>query len=318
MKMQEKLRQQKIRLRAWNIKRLSTPRIACKGSETVCCKNCGERFVGNYCPRCGQDATVRALRFMDIPIDLFGSFFCMDRGFFATMWQLFTRPGYLIRDFLQGKRTSYFRPFQCIFALAAFYVLVALLLNPDAMAGDAGIDMTEQALTENIAEEATKAEPSIAIEAAPSSVVEAEDTSDTGLLSNVLQMMRNLYNDSKAFKVVTSIFIMAMVCSLVFRKKVTGVRYSYVEHIFIQAYIRSQLLFLDVLFLPFNEVANVNFQFDVPWYLIIALYCYDYKQLYGMSWIATIYRTLLAQALFFVLVLIVMLGILLCFFHEAI
>ncbi len=88
------------------------------------CKNCSEIFVGTYCPNCGQNAhehRVDARYFLhDIP----HSVFHVDHGFFYTLKMLFTNPGKMIQDYLQGKRKPYFRPIGYVMVMTALSTLL--------------------------------------------------------------------------------------------------------------------------------------------------------------------------------------------------
>ena len=47
-----------------------------------------------------------------------------NRGFFVTVRDLMFRPGYLIRDYVSGRQSSYFPPFQLFFVVAALSLLI--------------------------------------------------------------------------------------------------------------------------------------------------------------------------------------------------
>lgn len=93
------------------------------------CKNCEQSFVGNFCPNCGQSAhehRVDAHYFLhDIP----HSVLHVDSGFFYTIKMLFTKPGLMIRDFLEGKRVRYFRPVAFVMVMTALSALLVKLLD---------------------------------------------------------------------------------------------------------------------------------------------------------------------------------------------
>ncbi|MGN6291271.1 MAG: DUF3667 domain-containing protein [Chitinophagaceae bacterium] len=88
------------------------------------CKNCGKPFTGNFCPQCGQsshEGRIDARYFLhDIP----HSVFHVDKGFFYTLISLFTRPGSMVKDFLDGKRVNYFRPFAYVILMSTICTLL--------------------------------------------------------------------------------------------------------------------------------------------------------------------------------------------------
>ena len=93
------------------------------------CANCGTHYQGNYCPRCGQSATIGRYSFkkaLMLFLDVWG---LGNRSMFRTLRDLLLRPGYMIRDYLQGMQMAYFPPFKMLFLLIAFSVLVDTGLN---------------------------------------------------------------------------------------------------------------------------------------------------------------------------------------------
>jgi hypothetical protein len=93
------------------------------------CATCGTHYQGNYCPRCGQSATVGRYSFKNaflLFLDVWG---LGNRGMFRTLRDLLLRPGYMIRDYLQGMQMAYFPPFKMFFLLVAFSVIVDSGLN---------------------------------------------------------------------------------------------------------------------------------------------------------------------------------------------
>lgn len=93
------------------------------------CPTCGTHFEGNYCPRCGQSAMIGRYSFKKaflLFLDVWG---LGNRGMFRTLRDLILRPGYMIRDYLQGMQMAYFPPFKMFFLLTALSILVDTSLN---------------------------------------------------------------------------------------------------------------------------------------------------------------------------------------------
>lgn len=88
------------------------------------CKNCSFEFEGNYCPQCGQSAHEHRIDAGYILHDVPHSVFHVDEGFFYTLKSMFTRPGAMVRDFLEGKRAKYFRPLAYVVIMSAICTLI--------------------------------------------------------------------------------------------------------------------------------------------------------------------------------------------------
>ena len=134
----------KVRLRAFHIKLIRGKQTPPINNETNICLNCGTTYPGNYCNRCGQSRNTPRYRLSNALRNIAGGFFNIDSGFGRTLLELLYRPGYMIRDFIGGKRVEYFRPFQTLFILAALYIMTVQLVDPDALNRKEQSEQTEQ------------------------------------------------------------------------------------------------------------------------------------------------------------------------------
>lgn len=88
------------------------------------CHNCGQRFVGNFCPRCSQSANVKS----KIGWETISNSFMDAVGFNArslprTICHLFFRPGYLIGDYISGHRQMSYPPLKMLVFVALALVI---------------------------------------------------------------------------------------------------------------------------------------------------------------------------------------------------
>lgn len=73
------------------------------------CLNCDLEINSNYCPNCGQKTSVHQYSMQHfIAHDLVHGILHVDKGILYTIKMLFTSPGHVIREFLQGKRVKVF------------------------------------------------------------------------------------------------------------------------------------------------------------------------------------------------------------------
>ena len=88
------------------------------------CHNCGTEFSDNYCPRCGQRAEVGRVEWSSIK-DNIALLWGMDsRSFAYTLFQLLTRPGYLMRDYISGRRQVSFPPVKLLVIVSLFTFII--------------------------------------------------------------------------------------------------------------------------------------------------------------------------------------------------
>ena len=89
------------------------------------CLNCntalqpGQRF----CSQCGQQAAIHRFSVPHFLHELFHAFTHTDKGIFHLLKSLATRPGATAREYIGGKRKSYFSPFTFFLIVMGIYVL---------------------------------------------------------------------------------------------------------------------------------------------------------------------------------------------------
>lgn len=95
--------------------------------ENVVCANCETQFSGRFCPNCGQAVREYDKPFSFVFYNFMGDFFAFDTRFFRTIAALLFKPGYLSKEYIEGRRVRYAPPFR-IFVFVSF-VLFLLLQN---------------------------------------------------------------------------------------------------------------------------------------------------------------------------------------------
>ena len=98
---------------------------------SITCKNCGNVFEGNYCSNCGQAADTHKINSSFLVHDLQHGLMHVDGGIFYSARELFRRPGYAIRDYIEGRRARHYKPLSMLIVIATFYGLLyhALHIN---------------------------------------------------------------------------------------------------------------------------------------------------------------------------------------------
>ena len=92
------------------------------------CKNCGNILQGSFCSFCGQpDKNVRRPLFSLLK-ELIHVIFELDGRAYRTLFFLFTRPGYLSKEYVEDRRVSYTPPLRLFLALSIF-LFFSLSLN---------------------------------------------------------------------------------------------------------------------------------------------------------------------------------------------
>lgn len=99
-------------------------KVAPLSESTHVCSSCDTIFQGNYCPRCGQSASVGRFSFKKAVMHFLDVWGMGNRSMFRTLRDLVFRPGYMIRDYLGGKQSAYFPPFKMFFIFMALSLII--------------------------------------------------------------------------------------------------------------------------------------------------------------------------------------------------
>ena len=97
--------------------------------ETHRCCNCDREYVGNFCPQCGQKTTLGEVNWSSVRENVMEIWGVGTRSMTYTLWQLLWRPGYLIRDYISGKRQVSFPPMKMLLIVAIVCTLITNLLG---------------------------------------------------------------------------------------------------------------------------------------------------------------------------------------------
>ena len=332
--------------------------------ETTICKNCGHTFTGNYCNHCAQSKDVQRFNFRSGILHALGGLSNIDRGFGYTLLELLYRPGYMINDFIAGKRVRYFRPFQTLFVLAAVYILLVQFIDPDALKKDNTVKSTKQQeiidardqlqmqldtlqdeTGKKVLEQAIRyLNRPVGVESGQSGTQKSQSGHDgkentetspdwidnivdntvhiserklieSPFMQRVWNILKNWAHGNKAVSIIFTLPLFALATRMAFRKRTYNRHYNYIEHIFVQTYIASQILLVSSIYLLFRGKAEVDDLYDISVLGIFVLFVWDYKQLFRSTWWQTIKRTLLM--FFYSLLLIILIAIILVVFIIA-
>ncbi len=120
------IKEQYRRFRHWQV----TPMEYKVKSQAPCrCANCGHDVTTMYCPVCGQKSDVGRITWQTARQGVMLLWGMDNRSLPYTLWQLLWRPGYLIRDYLKGRRKVSFPPVKMLFILVVFSLLIDHLVG---------------------------------------------------------------------------------------------------------------------------------------------------------------------------------------------
>ena len=101
-------------------------------NETTTCRRCGIEMDGEFCSNCGQYRP-KPLALVRLWTEAFGKVLELDIRYVQTIRELSVRPGWMIREYLDGNRTSWVNPGKYVFFNATFYALALTFFVDPAM-----------------------------------------------------------------------------------------------------------------------------------------------------------------------------------------
>lgn len=243
--------------------------------EEHVCANCGTAFVGHFCPQCGLRGNRHRMTAKNVAqgfLDIWGM---GSQSMPRTIHELFWRPGYMIRDYLNGHQPLYFPPFKMLVIITLFFALVCSLRGVVPRVEDAFVygDVFQR-------------------------------YGDTpwviSLFAQIDKILLWLYMHPAYSAIAAGIFYIAASWIVFFK------RMLFFEVVFTQLYISCQMQIVGALWvLLTGSEAYYNLPpFAVPMVIGVPLLCYDYAQLYSLRLWPALWRT----ALTFVITLAMMLA----------
>ncbi|HRJ28651.1 MAG TPA: DUF3667 domain-containing protein [Cyclobacteriaceae bacterium] len=92
------------------------------------CKSCGHLFEGNYCNLCGEKViTPKDRTFRTFLSNILIAVTFADNKFIKSLWLAVVNPGFISKEYAEGRRVNYIRPLQLFFILNLVYFLFPIL-----------------------------------------------------------------------------------------------------------------------------------------------------------------------------------------------
>ena len=262
---------------------------------TIPCANCGAPLTGRYCSACGQ-------RHLDQPVHHFRHFVSeaaedlthADSRLWQTLIALLFRPGFLTREFLEGRRMRYLPPVRLYLVLSLLYFMIAAVLPPSG----------HEAVVTEKGPQITLA-PFGAPGAAPMSAARAKaicanfryEGPGANDLAGRLEtdcikvvMGNSRFRDSFLHNAARAMFILLPLLALVMKMLYRKPPRHYVEHLLFFVHDHAFLFLILGIYAPLaayapaplRETAHVGLDIYIPVYFYLSM-----RRVYGQGWLLT-------------------------------
>lgn len=259
------------------------------------CLNCGAEVTGKFCSECGQENLETNDNFLHIAGHFVSDYFHWDAKFFRSLIPFFIRPGFLTKQFWEGRRVHYIDPLRLF-----FFMTIIFMISTAAVYKQFGYKMKE------------KMKPTMMI--------------NEGALKNLNQEQRDakikelkVGNERRMEKIKSGIddffgvikyatFFLLPVYALIFKVLYRRRRTSYVDHLVYTMHLQSFIYFICgiILLLPFIFPSILDILLSV---ILVPIFIYivvSLRYLYRQAWWKTILKSALATFSLFIITITVM------------
>lgn len=96
------------------------------------CLNCNADLIGRFCQNCGQENIEPHETVWSLVHHFFADITHFDGKFFSTLKYLITKPGFLPKEYISGRRARYLHPIRMyVFTSAIFFLVFFSMINLD-------------------------------------------------------------------------------------------------------------------------------------------------------------------------------------------
>lgn len=255
------------------------------------CLNCHTEFIGNYCPSCGQPASTQRFTVKKALMATLEVWGMGNRSLPRTVLHLIYRPGQMIGEYLDGKRMPFFPPVKMLFVLCIFFAVESSLLGEKTISEQITSSMNDEALKKNLTENTNNTVVNF-----NGKKISTEEMMMT--VKNIVVWM----DQHKAVELICLHSFFMLFAWMVFRKSPTRPKSTMAEHFFTQVFMSGQMMALSIIYLPIFSNGKEDYAFyPLPWWLLFALFVWDYKYIFGYKWRTTIRKVIVIHFLSIVL-----------------
>ena len=248
----------------------------------------------------------------------------VESGMLRTLIELFWRPGYMIRDYINGKRQCYMRPFHLLFVIAAIYIIAARIFFPEDYAQPSVVNyvtisrdittLKDLARTDSARYYLDKmqqyADRTLMVEIADMTDSIGEENmeamnryweamtnirenylSESSTTGQVISLVSGWFSDNIAMSFLWMLPVFLICSRFVYRGTPVGRHMNIAEYIVAFVYVSSQIITFNLLMMPIAKLLGMNSQ-TIMWAMPLLL-IWDYKQLFGISWWGSLWRIIL-------------------------
>ena len=103
------------------------------------CHNCGAAVSYHYCAVCGQETKLHVPSAAEFIHEFVGHYIALEGRLWKTLAALLFRPGFLTREYIEGRRVRYVEPLRVYLTFSILFFALLKVLGPDLYQEDARV-----------------------------------------------------------------------------------------------------------------------------------------------------------------------------------
>jgi hypothetical protein len=272
------------------------------------CLNCGAEVLGKFCQNCGQENIETRENFFHIIGHFVSDYLHFDSKFFRSLIPLFTKPGFLTRQYWDGKRVGYIHPLRLF-----FFITIIFVISTSIFYNRFGNEMKNSMIRGDSV--LAKLDTTFLLSLPDSQKISVkgwrDSTTVAGLRNSIATESRQIGKMRlgmdlvfKNLKYVT--FLLLPVYALIFKLLFIRRKSFYVDHVVYTMHLQTFVYFLFgvLVWLPFVIQMDLNLLRQIAFFVIFAYVGLSLHRLYRQQWWKTIIKSFVATVmLFFITVL---------------
>jgi hypothetical protein len=268
-----------------------------ESTSTHICMHCNNQYEGDYCNVCGQKYDVDRITWSYVYQNIFTGLLNLGEGFLRTLIDLLYRPGYMIRDYLEGHRKPYFKPFQLLFVLSAIFLIYMQVTLPDEL--NRFKEFSEQGFNTNVMAESVDTTSMNEEQKNMIDYIAANYFKVANFISKIevppsvkkiFNMTKNWVSGNMAATILMLLPFWYLATKRTFRKTEYGKKMNGPERLVSLVYIGCQFILLTFIILfNFQIFGTVS---PLTPFFIYLLWSYDHCQLFQISYLRALKLTM--------------------------
>lgn len=264
------------------------------------CLNCSAIVERRFCPECGQENIEVREPFLSMVGHFFSDYFHFDSKFFRSLVLLIFKPGFLTKQFWEGKRTRYIHPLRFFFFITIVFMICMTMFYHkfgEDFKNRIMEDETELSRLDTASWLLRKSSDRIYLSSRNDSLTIAALRSEINENNRQLGQLRSGFDDVfKNLKYIS--FLMLPIYAVVFSVLYPQSGKYYSEHVVYTMHVQSFMYFLFsiTLALPFIFPLDIDAVRHISLWTMITYIWISLHVLYKQAWWLTTVKTFFAAA----------------------